>query len=41
LHRAKRKLEQARDKYYGIDIAKILESLSEIISTGQIHRFTI
>ena len=41
LHRAKSKLERASGKYYGIDIAKILELLSEIINTGQIHRFII
>jgi len=41
LHRAKRKLEQTSDEYYGINIAKVVEVISDIIKTGQIHRFTI
>lgn len=41
LNRAKRKLEQTSDEYYGINIVKVVEMLSDIINTGQVHRFTI
>lgn len=41
LRRAKRKLDRASDEYYGINIAKVVEVLSDIIDTGQIRRFTI
>jgi hypothetical protein len=41
LQRAKRKLDQTSDKYYGIDIIKIVELLSDIINTGDVRRFTI
>ncbi len=41
LHRAKRKLDRTSDKYYGIDIIKIVEILSAIINTGHVRRFTI
>jgi predicted metal-dependent hydrolase len=41
LHRAKRKLDRTSDEYYGINIAKVVEVISDIIKTGQVHRFTI
>ncbi len=41
LQRAKRKLELTSDKYYEIDIPKIVEMLSDIINTGHVRRFTI
>lgn len=41
LQRAKRKLDRTSDKYYGIDIIKIVELLSDIINTGSVRRFTI
>jgi uncharacterized protein len=41
LHRAKRKLDRTSDKYYGIDMTKIVEALSEINNTGHVRRFTI
>ncbi len=42
LHRAKRKLEGTADKfYYGIDIMRMVELLSDIIDTGHMQRFTI
>jgi hypothetical protein len=41
LHRAKRKLEGATDEYYGINIAKVVELISNFIKTGQVRRFTI
>jgi hypothetical protein len=41
LQRAKRKLDRTSDKYYGIDIIKIVEFLSDIINTGHVRRFTI
>src|ERR687895_515869 len=34
LQRAKSKLDRTSDKYYGIDIIKIVELLSDIINTG-------
>jgi uncharacterized protein len=41
LHRAKRKLDRASDTYYGIDMTKIVDVISEINNTGRIRRFTI
>jgi len=41
LHRAKRKLDRTSDTYYGIDMTKIVDVLSEINNTGHIRRFTI
>src|ERR687896_625777 len=41
LQRAKSKLDRTSDKYYGIDIIKIVELLSDIINTGHVRRFTI
>jgi uncharacterized protein len=41
LRRAKRKLDRTSDEYYGIDIIKIVELLSDIINTGYVRRFTI
>lgn len=41
LQRAKRKLDRTSDKYYGIDMTKIVEALSEINNTGRVRRFTI
>lgn len=41
LRRAKRKLDQTSDEYYGINISKVVEVLSDIIDTGQVRRFTI
>jgi uncharacterized protein len=41
LHRAKRKLDGTSDSYYGIDMTKIVDELSEINNTGRVRRFTI
>ncbi len=41
LHRARRKLDRTSETYYGIDMTKIVDVLSEIDNTGRIHRFTI
>ena len=41
LHRAKRKLDSAGDKYYEINTPEIVQKLSEIINTGNVRRFTI
>ncbi len=42
LHRAKRKFDGTSDRYYyGIDILRIVQLLSDIVHTGRIHRFTI
>jgi len=41
LQRAKRKLDRTANKYYEIDIAQIVQELSEIINTGNVRRFTI
>jgi uncharacterized protein len=41
LRRAKRKLDQTSDEYYGINISKVVEVVSDIIDTGQVRRFTI
>src|SRR5918995_7143523 len=41
LHRAKRKLDRAGDKYYEINTSEIVQKLSEIINPGNVRRFTI
>jgi hypothetical protein len=41
LQRARRKLEGASGKYYGIDITVIQDRISEIINSHIIRRFTI
>jgi uncharacterized protein len=41
LRRAKRKLDQTSNEYYGINISKVVEVVSDIIDTGQVRRFTI
>ncbi len=41
LRRAKRKLDQTSNEYYGINISKVVELVSDIIDTGQVRRFTI
>ena len=41
LHRARKKLDQTSGKYYGIDTSRVADMISEIINTGNVHRFTI
>ncbi|MDQ3718761.1 MAG: DUF309 domain-containing protein, partial [Thermoproteota archaeon] len=41
LERAIKKLDKAEGIYYGIDISRIANRISEIIKTGRVERFTI
>ena len=41
LQRARKKLGRASGTYYGIDVNRIADRISEIISSGKIDRFTI
>jgi uncharacterized protein len=41
LRRAKKKLEGASGIYYGMDVNRIADRISEIINSGKIDRFTI
>jgi hypothetical protein len=41
LQRARKKLGEARGMYYGMNINRIADRISEIINSGKIDRFTI
>jgi len=41
LRRARKKLDPVSGNYHGININRIADMISEIISTGKVHRFTI
>jgi uncharacterized protein len=41
LQRARKKLGRASGTYYGIDVNRIADRISEIINSGKIDRFTI